>query len=471
MEAERQRSLVDMVRLTLDKMAAGGIYDHLGGGFARYSVDARWLVPHFEKMLYDNALLAVVYLEAYLASGDEKYRQVVAETLDYLLRDMTDPAGGFYSAEDADSEGEEGKFYVWTPGEIRAVLGDEAAQTFCRMYDVTDTGNFEGKNILNLHKTVEQQAKLIGRDAGELATELAASRAKLLEARHQRVRPGRDDKVLVGWNALAIDAFARAGAALGEQRYTTAAQQAADFILGEMCDPHWRLRHTWRGGTAKLAAYLDDYTVLANALVSLYEATFDEKYLAAAEGLMSTVLTRFGGGDEAGFYFTADDHEELLLRTKDFTDNATPGGNSMAAMSLVRLGKLLGRRGRPDYLDIAHRILSAAAPLMQQIPMATGQMLLALDLWIGPTKELVFVGDSATKLARAAHARFIPRRVIAAREAQPDGKSPLDVLFEGRSSGEQPALYICENQTCREPVTGAEAISAAILELAGDGHS
>jgi uncharacterized protein len=455
----------DIVRLSLDKMASGGMYDHLGGGFARYSVDARWLVPHFEKMLYDNALLAEVYLEAFLASGEPRYRQVVAETLDYLLRDMTDPAGGFYSAEDADSEGEEGKFYVWTPDEVRNVIGEAATETFCGVYDVTDSGNFEGKNILNLHKTIEQQAKLMIRDPVDLASELKTSRQKLLAARSRRVRPGRDDKVLVNWNALAIDAFARAGAALDEERYVDAARKAADFILAEMRDADGRLLHTWRGGTAKLAAYLDDYSTLADALVSLYEATFDETYIAAAIEVIDVVLARFGSDGEHGFYFTADDHEQLLTRNRDFTDNATPGGNSMAAMALLRLGKLLGRG---DYLDAAHGILSAAAPLMQQIPMATGQMLLALDVWVGPTKELVFVGDGAGRLAREAHRQFLPHRVIAARDAQPTCEMPLDGIFAGRDAGDEPALYVCENQTCLAPIEGREAIAAAIVQLAAE---
>lgn len=457
----------DIVRLSLDKMAAGGMYDHLGGGFARYSVDARWLTPHFEKMLYDNALLAVVYLEAYVASGDEKYRQVVTETLDYLLRDMTDPSGGFYSAEDADSEGVEGKFYVWTPEQIAEVLGESAAATFCRAYDVTDRGNFEGQSILNLPKTIAQQAKLIGRDEAELNAELSEGRQKLLAVRDKRVRPGLDDKVLVSWNALAIDAMARAGAALGEDRYVAAAKKAADFLLAELRDADGRLLHTWRGGKAKLQAYLDDYTALANALVSLYEATADESYVTASAELMEVVLARFGGGDEEGFYFTADDHEQLLTRNKDFTDNATPGGNSMAAMALQRLGKLLARG---DLLDVAEGILSAAAPMMQQIPMAAGQMLLALDLYVGPMHELVFVGEQASDMSRSAHRRFLPRRVIASREQNTSEPSPLDSLFAGRETEGECTLYICQNQTCQEPVTGQAAVDAALLNLAADGH-
>lgn len=453
----------DIVRLSLDKMAAGGMYDHLGGGFARYSVDARWLTPHFEKMLYDNALLAVVYLEAYLAGGDQKYLQVVTETLDYLLRDMTDSAGGFYSAEDADSEGVEGKFYVWTPEQIVQLLGDEPAETFCRVYDVTERGNFEDANILNLPKTLAQQAKLLGRDLTELEGELATGRAKLLAEREKRVRPGLDDKVLVSWNALAIDAMARAGASLAEPRYIAAAQQAADFILAEMRDEGGRLLHTWRGGTAKLQAYLDDYTALANALVSLYEATANEAYVSTAAELMEVVLARFGGGDEAGFYFTADDHEQLLTRNKDFTDNATPGGNSMAAAALLRLGKLLGRS---DFLDVAEDILQAAAPMMQQIPMAAGQMLLALDLRLGPLYEIVLVGPQASQIAHDAHRQFLPRRVIAAREESAAQTGPLNDLFAGREADGDCTLYVCQDQTCREPVVGKVDIDAALEELA-----
>lgn len=454
-----------MVTASLNKMFQGGMYDHLGGGFARYSVDARWLVPHFEKMLYDNSLLAVVYLEAYQATGNEQYRQVVTETLDYLLRDMTDAAGGFYSAEDADSEGVEGKFYVWTPTEVQQLLGD-AADTFCRVYDVRDGGNFEGQSILNLPKTIEQQAKLLDRDVDELAKELAESRQKLLAERSKRTRPGLDDKVLVSWNALTIDAFAKVGAALGEVRYTAAARKAADFILSEMRDESGRLLHTWRGGTAKLAAYLDDYTALANALLTLYEATFEESYISAATELMDVVIAHFGGGEEAGFYFTADDHEELLTRNKDFTDNATPGGNSMAVMALLRLGKLTSRG---DYLDTAAAILKAAAPLMQQIPMATGQMLVGLDLFVGPAQELVFTGAGAKQLALDCWQQLLPRTVIAVREAA-SSAGPLDALFQGRDPGEDVALYICENQSCQAPIKGQQAILAAVKELATAGR-
>ena len=279
-------SVLQVVTTTLDKMAAGGIYDHLGGGFHRYSVDERWLVPHFEKMLYDNALLVGAYTEAFLASGPADYARVARETLDYLLRDMTDPAGGIYSTEDADSEGEEGKFYVWTPAEVEAVLGPAAAEIFCYVYDVSDAGNFEHSNILNLPKTIEQCAKIKQLDPDKLRADLAAWRAKLLEARGKRVRPGRDDKVLVSWNGLAIDALALAAGALDEPRYLAAAIAAADFILTRMRRPDGRLLHTWRG-EAKLDAYLDDYAALVGGLVSLYEAGFDERSAHGVEDVVA----------------------------------------------------------------------------------------------------------------------------------------------------------------------------------------
>ncbi|MEK6247567.1 MAG: thioredoxin domain-containing protein, partial [Planctomycetales bacterium] len=277
----RADSSLKMVRTTLEKMAAGGIYDHLGGGFARYSVDSRWLVPHFEKMLYDNSQLAATFIEAYQATGENSFARIASETLDYVLRDMTDPLGGFYSTEDADSEGEEGLFYTWTPTELQVVLGDSAATTFALVYDVSATGNFEGRNILNLPKPIAQRAQELKRPLDELNRELAASRSKLFAAREQRVHPAKDDKVLVAWNGLMVDALARAGAVLQESRYVNAAIKAVDFLLTELrIADSFRLYHTWRRdshgqGQAKLAAYLDDYTCLANGLVSLYEATFD----------------------------------------------------------------------------------------------------------------------------------------------------------------------------------------------------
>ena len=483
-----QQGPLDMVRLTLDRMAAGGIYDHLGGGFARYSVDARWLVPHFEKMLYDNALLAGAYLDAYLlvrqgataglpSSVDDvadNYARIVRETLDYVIRDMTDPAGGFYSTEDADSEGHEGLFYTWTPDEIEAVLGEERGATFGRVYDVSDIGNFEGRNILNLPKTLEQSAAILKRDMAELAAELAESRAKLFAAREKRVRPGRDDKVIVAWNGLMIDAMARAGAALEKPEYGAAAYDAAEFITKHMRRDDGRLLHTWRAGMAKLDAYLDDYASLANSLVTLYEAYGDDSWIDEAVRLMDIVLRNFAD-PAGGFFYTASDHEQLIARTKELTDSSTPSGNALAANALLRLGKLLGRS---DYLDAAESTLAAALPIMQRVPLATGQMLLALDRYLGPSHELVFVGDYANDEAELALARiqqrFLPRCVFAFRLADPKnlssltipappGSPHLDKLFAGKSSPDgRPVLYICQNFACQEPAIGQAAIEAQL---------
>ncbi|MEX2168153.1 MAG: thioredoxin domain-containing protein [Pirellulales bacterium] len=484
-----QPQYLDMVRTTLDRMAAGGIYDHLGGGFARYSVDARWLVPHFEKMLYDNALLAGTYLDAYLAlsspgatdsaSADRNealaepvapdYGCVVRETLDYTLRDMTDPAGGFYSTEDADTEGEEGKYYTWSPQEIRDVLGDEAGATFCRVYDVSDEGNFEGKNILNLPKTIPQCAKLLNREEGKLEADLAASRAKLLTAREQRVRPGRDDKVIVAWNGLMIDTMARAGAALGEPRYIEAAQKAADFILGQMRDKRGRLYHTWRHGKPKLSAYLDDYASFANALVSVYEASFVERYIDAAAELCDTLLSKFADAAGNGFFYTADDHEQLIARNKEFTDSSTPSGNALAATALLRLGKLTGRS---QYLDAAYATIATAVPLMERAPLATGQLLLAFDLQLGPTPELVLLaGDARDGQAALAQIQkhFMPRKVLAARtlDATVDRSPLLEPLLAGKTPVNGHAtLYVCENHACQAPLLGVQAITEYVASVA-----
>jgi uncharacterized protein len=455
----RQQSL-DMVKKTLDRMAAGGIYDHVGGGFARYSVDARWLVPHFEKMLYDNALLAATYVEAWQATGNEDYARVARETLDYVLRDMTDPAGGFYSTEDADSEGEEGKFYVWTPQEINDLLGDEQGAIFTRVYDVTDAGNFEGKNILNLPKTFAQAAMLLGIPEQELRDLLAASLQKLFAVREKRVHPAKDDKVLVSWNGLMIDAMARAGAALGEQRYVAAAAKAADFIHANLLRADGRLLHTWRAGQAKLDAYLDDYACLANALISLYEATFDAARLVEAARLCDLMLEHFADDAGGGFFFTADDHEQLIARNKEIADSSTPAASAMAATALVRLGKLTGSA---KYQDAAVSAMQAAAGFIRQAPTATGQTLLALDLHLGPTFELVIAGESPEVLADLRR-RFFPNKVLAA--PMPDTPSLLEPLLAGKAPlGGEPTLFACEGFACQVPAKGAEAIAAKLDEL------
>ncbi len=465
----RRDHLLHIVTTTLDRMAAGGIYDHLGGGFHRYSVDDRWLVPHFEKMLYDNALLPLAYLEAWQATGRDAYARVVRETLDYLLRDMTDAAGGLYSAEDADSEGVEGKFYVWSPDEVESVLGPEKARTFCYVYDVTPEGNFEGRSILNRPKTPAQCAKMLSRDEAALRAELAESRAKLLEVRSRRARPGRDDKVLASWNGLAIEAMAACGAALGEARYVEAASRAADFILDNMRREDGRLLHTWRRGRAALPAYLEDYAALACGLAALYEASFDERRIDEAVALGEAILEHFGDAEAGGFFFTAADHERLIARRKDWLDASVPSSIGLATTALVRLGKLCGRG---DFLQAADRALAAAAPLFDRAPQGMGQMLLALDVRLGPAPEIVLLGSADATRATLAelHRRFVPNKLLACRQGNGQAvRSPhLGPLFEGkRTAGAEPTVFVCEDFTCARPVAGGEAAVAAWDELAG----
>ena len=379
-------ALLEMITTSLDHMAAGGIYDHLGGGFHRYSVDAAWQVPHFEKMLYDNALLALCYTEAWQATGRADYAEVAMETLDYVLRGMTDPAGGFYTAEDADSEGEEGKFYVWTADEIRAVLAPEAAKAFCCVYDVSETGNFEGRNILHRSKTVQQCARILNRDAEEVEAELADSRHALLAARSQRVRPGRDDKVLTSWNGLMIEAMAQAGHVLGVPRFTSAAVTAAEFLLERLIDRDGRLLHCWRNGLARGDAFLDDYANLANAFVSLYEADGQQRWLNDAVDLADVILARFADPEHGGFFYTANDQEPLILRKKDLLDSSVPGSAAMAATVLLRLAKLTDQ---DSYRAAAERTLQTCVRLMGEMPTVTGQFLLALDMHLHSQSPLI----------------------------------------------------------------------------------
>jgi uncharacterized protein YyaL (SSP411 family) len=458
---QRRAALLHVVTHTLDKMAAGGIYDHLGGGFHRYSTDPQWLVPHFEKMLYDNAQLIPCYLEAYLITGKADYARVAHETCRYVLREMTGAEGGFYSTQDADSEGEEGKFFVWTPDQIEQLLGPRAAQTFCAAYGVTRAGNFEhGTSVLNRPEAPERLAARLLRDPVELERELAQSRATLLAARENRIKPGLDDKVLVAWNGLMIDALAQAAGVLDTPEYLHAAQRAATFLLGQLRGADGRLLHTWRGGAAKLAAYLDDYACLANALMTLYEADFDDRWIGAALQLADRMLEQFADPVHGGFFFTANDHEQLITRQKDLYDNAVPSGNSMAVLALLRLGKLTGRA---DLLAAAERALRAGAAVMQQSPRAAGQLLIALDMYFGPTYEIVIIGDPAapathTVLGAVRH-RFIPNKVLACRGgAAGPATAALDPLFAGKTGQPgEPTVYICENFACQAPRLGVAA--------------
>jgi hypothetical protein len=459
-----------MLSETLNRLGQGGIWDHVGGGFHRYSVDRYWRVPHFEKMLYDNALLGSVYLDAYTATGNDSYAEVARQTLEYVLRDMTHEEGGFCSSEDADSEGEEGKFYLWELAEVRELLGPERADQFCYVYDVSDVGNFEGRSILNLPKTISQCAALRGWDGDSLTTQLRESRATLLAARNRRVRPGKDDKVLVSWNALMIDTMSRAGAILEDDRFLNAARRAVEFILREMVDDQNRLWHTWRGGRAHLMAYLDDYAYLANALITLYESSFDEKWIDAAMRLIQTMRQHYADPNAAGLYYTADDHELLIARQKDFTDSPLPSSNGMAATALSRLGRLCGRT---DFLYQAREIVGEGSGIIQRSPTAAGQLLIAHDLLSGPCPEMVFVGDplesSTLAVLREVRQAYIPNRVVALRSnpAPESGSEDLDPLFQGKQPGlVSPTLYVCEKFVCSTPVSGKSAGIKVVQDLA-----
>jgi uncharacterized protein YyaL (SSP411 family) len=387
------------------------------------------------------------------------YKTVACETLDYILRDMTDFEGGFHSAEDADSEGVEGKFYVWSWDEIHEVLGASAAERFCYVYNVTEGGNFEGQNILNLPKSIQQCANAKHWDLEQLRDELATSREKLLDRRTTRIRPGKDDKVIVSWNGLTIEAMARAASVFDRDDYRNAAIRAATLIREKVTDDDGRLLHTYRQGVAKLPAYLDDYACLVNSLVSLYEATFDESWLNWGVSLMETVLARFQS--EAGtFYFTAEDHEQLITRTIDMHDSSVPSGNAMAATALIRLGKICSRL---DFVEAAARIVRAAVPIMQAAPSASGQMLVAADMLLEPFYEIVIMGgkDATTdeKLLRTIRSRYLPNTVIGYRIASSvvDADSVVVPLFEGRGAADdEVTTYICQDQACESPLVGLD---------------
>jgi uncharacterized protein YyaL (SSP411 family) len=455
---------LNMARVTLDHMAHGGIYDHLGGGFHRYSTDARWLVPHFEKMLYDNALLTSAYLEAFQATGEPHYREIAEETLAYVRREMTSPEGPFFSTQDADSEGVEGKYFVWTLTEVEATLGKELAEVFSYVYDVTFEGNWEGHNILHRTKTYEQDARMLQKPLEELRRQLADARRRLFEVRSRRVPPARDEKVLTAWNGLMIAAFAQAAQALDDAGYATAAARAADFILHTMRAPDGRLLRTWSAGSpAKLNAYVEDYAYLIDALVSLYEATFESRWIEAALDLKRVMLDQFWDASEGGFHFTGRDHEALITRPKDLLDNATPSGNAMATTALLRLAKLTGRR---DLFEKAEATLRLCRGLIAERPLGCGQMLSALDFYIGPVQEFAIVGDPAIDETRQAvhliRSGFRPNKVVALKQSDDPTTEAVLPLLAGKKAEAGVTTYICQNFACQSPLRGVQALAQAL---------
>ena len=459
MSAQIMPGELEIIESSLQHMAKGGIYDQLGGGFHRYSVDAQWLVPHFEKMLYDNALLSRVYLHTYLVTGNAFYRRIVEETLDYVVREMTSPEGGFYSTQDADSEGEEGKFFVWTPAEIEAALSPRDAELFMQYYDVTQKGNFEGKNILHVSRDVEEIAKAAQLSGKQVEDSLQQSQLQLFQVREQRVKPGRDEKILTSWNGLMLRSFAEAARYLERADYLQVASKNAEFLLGEL-RPEGRLLRTYKDGRARLKGYLEDYVFLADGLLALYEASFQPRWFIEARGLMDEAIALFADEQNNGFFDTGSDHEALISRPKDIMDNATPAGNSVAVDVLLRLAAFTGEEG---YRQRADDYLQPIADVMVQHPQAFGHVIGALDFALSAVKEFAIMGNPSEADTRSLlgviNGRYLPNSVLAC--ADPTDREAVQAvplladrpLKEGKASA-----YVCQNFACLAPVNTAEEL-------------
>jgi uncharacterized protein YyaL (SSP411 family) len=452
-------SALRMVTLTLDKMAAGGMYDQLGGGFHRYSTDERWLIPHFEKMLYDNALLVPAYLEGFLATGNAEYARIARECCEWALREMSTAEGAFASSQDADSEGEEGRFFAWTPQELDAVLGAKRGAQAAAWYGVTDEGNFEhGKSALWRPEPVADVARALQVGAAELEAAMREARKALFDARERRVKPHRDDKVLASWNGMMISALAQTHQVLDEPRYLDAARRAAEHVLVRMRAPDGGLLATSRGAQAKLNAYLDDYAFVIGGLIDLYESDFDPRWIREALALNDVLERRFLDGEQGGYFTTSSDHEQLLARLKAPHDGALPAGQSVQALNLLRLAELTGRGALAKR---AESVLGSVAGLANRYPAAFSQLLVAVEfLAVGP-REIVIAGDAGNPATRAmlsaVRGKFLPQRVVALADARAD----LDLMpiLDGKTPANTgPRAYVCRNYACRAPVTDVQAL-------------
>jgi len=450
------RGVTGVVEVTLDAMAAGGIHDHVGGGFARYSVDDVWLVPHFEKMLYDNALLARAYLHGWQVLGHDRYRGVCEGTLDWALREMRGPEGGFYSALDADSEGEEGRFYVWTPDEIVDALGTagigERGEDVRARYGVTERGNFEGRSILHLPAGLED-------DPPDWVEE---TRRALYENRSRRAWPGLDDKRLASWNALMISALAEAGATLGRADYLDAATRAAEFVERELRNERGRLLRSYKDGRARIPAYLEDHAYLVEALLTLYEASFEQRWFDAARGTADEMIARFADAERGGFFTTAEDGERLIARRKDVDDHPIPSGNSSAAFGLLRLAGLTGEHGYARHAEGVFRLFHRVAARQ---PQAVAHLLRAMSFHLSPSREVALVApaadstDGLAELARVVRSAYRPNLVVA---GGPEGTGSPELMRERRAVDGRPAAYVCERFACRAPVTEPPELAEAL---------
>jgi len=466
---------LEMVEKTLQAMRRGGIYDHIGFGFHRYSTDSHWLLPHFEKMLYDQALLAMAYVEAYQATGKEEYGRTAGEIFTYVLRDMTAPGGGFYSAEDADSEGEEGRFYLWAREEIEAILGREEADLVSRVFNVEKEGNFAeqstgertGRNILFLQKSLAEIAADLKVPVADLQKRLQDVQTKLFLARERRIHPHKDDKILTDWNGLMIAALAKGAQVLENPRYLEAAMGAADFILQNMRNAEGRLLHRYRDGQAALQAHVDDYAFLIWGLIELYEASFEVSSLKTALELNGDLLNFFWDHKNGGFYFTAEDSEKLLVRKKEAYDGAIPSGNSVAMLNLLRLGRMTANS------DLEHRaakIGSALSKNVRQSPSAYTQLLVAVDFAVGPSYEVVIAGNSRAgdtmEMLKALRRQFLPNKIVLfnpAEQASPEIFRLAEFIKTQPSLDGKATAYICMNYHCQRPTNEIDKM----LELLG----
>ncbi|MFQ6114663.1 MAG: thioredoxin domain-containing protein [bacterium] len=457
-----------MVEQTLQAMCRGGIFDHVGFGFHRYSTDSRWLLPHFEKMLYDQAMLAMAYIETYQATGHEEYAQTAHEIFAYVLRDMTSPEGGFYSAEDADSEGEEGKFYLWMPEEINKILGPEEGKWVVKMFNVEPGGNFReqstgektGTSILHLKKSMAELAEESGISEDKLRERWQRARQKLFAVREKRIHPHKDDKILTDWNGLMIAALAKGGRALREPKYAEAARRAADFILTNLRDKHGRLLKRYRQGEAGLPAHLDDYAFLVWGLLELYETSFEVDYLQKAMDLNNRMLTNFWDEKNGGLFFSADSLTELLVRTKEIYDGAIPSGNSVAALNLLRLGRITANE---EFEKKAAAIGQAFTNQVKRAPIGYTQLMNAIDFAVGPSYEVVIAGDSKAAdtrtMLQALQQRFVPNKIVLLRPtghaAPPIVKIAKFTRYQTTLNGRATA-YVCLNYACKAPTNNVE---------------
>jgi uncharacterized protein len=458
------QNALDMVTFTLQKMARGGIYDQVGGGFHRYSVDAIWLVPHFEKMLYDNAQLSRVYLHAWQITGDEFYKRIAAEIYDYILREMTNAEGGFYSATDADSEGEEGKFFVWSREELESILGEDA-RIAIEYWGVSARGNFEGHNILFVPNDDAVVAERLGLTVDELREKLASIKRRLYDVREQRVHPGLDNKVLTSWNGMMLASLAEAARVLDREDYRAAAVKNGEFLLSSMMTSAGRLLRTHKNGESKINAYLEDYANLIDGLLELYQTTFEARWFIEARRLADVVLKHFAAED-GGFFDTSDDHEALIVRPRNVQDNATPSGNAMMARQLLRLAAYTGDERYDTAARGTIRLLSEA---MRQFPQAFAESLSAVDMLVSGQAEVAIVGEpehpQTQALLNTVRKPYRPNTITALSAEAVEGETAIPLLNYRTLKAGQPTVYVCRNFVCQMPVTTVDAVENLLQQV------